>query len=169
MSEPGKPTAGIIDACFVVDTTGSMDAYLEKTKDTVLLLVKNIREKTKKNDISVKFAFVAYRDHPPEEETYVTQFKDLCGEKEILKFIEGLDCNGGGDGAEAVHDGLMEAAKKTSWRKSNKVPSLRYIFHIGDQPPHGREYGGYSESWDDGCPCGITIDDVRENVLEYDR
>lgn len=58
MSDPGKPKAGIIDVCFVVDTTGSMDVYLEKTKDSVKLLVKQIREKTKANDISVRFGFV---------------------------------------------------------------------------------------------------------------
>jgi hypothetical protein len=58
VSDPGKPTAGIIDVCFVVDTTGSMDVFLEKTKDTVKLLVKNIREKTKTHDISVRFGFV---------------------------------------------------------------------------------------------------------------
>ena len=40
MSDPGKPKAGIIDVCFVVDTTGSMDVYLDKTKDSVKMLVK---------------------------------------------------------------------------------------------------------------------------------
>ena len=42
-----------------------MDEYLEKTKDTVETLVSRIKDKTKENDISVMFAFVAYRDHPP--------------------------------------------------------------------------------------------------------
>jgi len=34
----------------------------------------------------------------------------LCNDKEILKFIEKMDCFGGGDGAEAALDGLNAAA-----------------------------------------------------------
>ena len=33
--DPSKPAAGIIDVCFVVDTTGSMDEYLDNTKEAV--------------------------------------------------------------------------------------------------------------------------------------
>jgi hypothetical protein len=69
----GKPAAGIVDVVFVVDTTGSMDEYLLKTTDTVNTLISRIKEKSKEHDISVRFGFVAYRDHPPQEDTYVTK------------------------------------------------------------------------------------------------
>lgn len=55
----------------------------------------------------------------------------------MLDYIKTLDCSGGGDGAEAVFDGLWESSKNTSWRDSKTLPSLRYVFHITDQPPHG--------------------------------
>jgi len=29
-------------------------------------------------------------------------------------------------------DGLLEAAKEIKWRQSSQIPSLRYIFHVGD-------------------------------------
>ena len=54
-----------MDVCFVIDTTGSMDEYLDKITDTVNTLVSKIKEKTKDNDISVRFGLVAYRDHEP--------------------------------------------------------------------------------------------------------
>lgn len=54
-----------------MDTTGSMWEYLEQTKETIKTIVKNISEKSKGEDISVRFGVVCYRDHPPEEPTYV--------------------------------------------------------------------------------------------------
>ena len=101
---------------------------------------------------------MCYRDHPPQEQTYVTEVHDLCSHHEILEAISKADCYGGGDGAEAALDGLNDATQKITWRDSSKLPSLRYIFHICDQPPHGKEFGGYSELWDEGCPCGLKPD-----------
>ena len=57
---------------------------------------------------------------------------------EIIKFINGLNAQGGGDYPEAVLDGLYEAAKAINWRNSWSTPILRYIFHIADAPPHGK-------------------------------
>lgn len=37
-------TAGMVDCVFVVDTTGSMDIYLEKTTDAVMHLVERVKE-----------------------------------------------------------------------------------------------------------------------------
>lgn len=114
--------------------------------------------------MSVRFGLVCYRDHPPQERTYVTEVHDLCSHNDILLAISKADCYGGGDGAEAALDGLNDAAQKITWRDSSKIPSLRYIFHICDQPPHGKEFGGYSQEWDDGCPCGLTPDQVIHRI-----
>lgn len=54
----------------------------------------------------VKFGFVAYRDHGDE---YVTKVRDLTNGNEVLGFINGLVANGGGDGPEAVIDGVYSA------------------------------------------------------------
>jgi len=42
-----------------------MGAYLEKSKETVKTIIRRIKERVDKTEISVKFGFVAYRDHPP--------------------------------------------------------------------------------------------------------
>lgn len=60
-----RPVAGILDVCFVVDTTRSMEEYLEMTKLAVQKLINQIKERTNVNEVSVRFGFVAYRDHPP--------------------------------------------------------------------------------------------------------
>jgi len=41
---------------------------------------------------------------------------------------------------------------------------LRYIFHVCDQPPHGAEFGGYSELWDNGCVCGLKLDEIAHKL-----
>lgn len=57
--------AGMIDCVFCIDTTGSMDEYLQKTKETVSKIVEKVKEQSKGESVSVRFGVVAYRDHPP--------------------------------------------------------------------------------------------------------
>ena len=38
-------------------------------------------------NFDIKYGFVAYRDHPPEEFTYLTKIQDLCSAEEIINFI----------------------------------------------------------------------------------
>ena len=55
-------------------------------------------------------------------------------------------------------DGLYESINKISWSEN----STRYIFHIGDAPPHGKHYypsnDWMNDRFPDGCPCGIKIE-----------
>lgn len=107
-----------------MDTTGSMGSYLARAKKVIEGIIKRIDDKVKGTKIDVKFGFVAYRDHPPQDRTYVTKFNNLDTEENIKKFIETLDTipGGGGDFPEAVMDGLMDAAKLTKWRDSTEFP-----------------------------------------------
>ena len=161
---PGGPVAGMIDVVFCCDTTSSMSSYLAKTKDVVKQLIEKIRNKVVGETIDVKFGFVCYRDHPPEDSSYVIKTKELCDQQEILDFIFKQEAQGGGDFPEAVMDGLWEAATNIKWRNPLGTPTLRYIIHIADAPPHGDEYGvGYS-TWKDGCPCGLKIDKIAHVI-----
>ena len=76
--------------------------------------------------------------------------RSIITQKKIAK----LAANGGGDGPEAVLDGIYAACKKIEWRKhSRKVAVL-----IGDAPPHG--VGAAGDGFPQGCPCKETIDSV---------
>ena len=141
-----------------------MSSYLAKTKDVVKQLIEKIRNKVVGETIDVKFGFVCYRDHPPQDSSYVIKTKELCDQQEILDFIFKQEAQGGGDFPEAVMDGLWEAATNIKWRNPLGTPTLRYIIHIADAPPHGDEYGvGYS-TWKDGCPCGLKIDKIAHVI-----
>ncbi|CAD8063564.1 unnamed protein product [Paramecium primaurelia] len=159
-----KAAAGIVDVVFCVDTTSSMSQYLTQTKNTVKEIIKNIKNKAQNEDISVKFGFVCYRDHPPQDVSYITKIQDLCGEDEIIKFIDQQDANGGGDTPEAVLDGLYDAAKKIEWRDPTRTPSLRYIFHVADAPPHGKEFTDQYSQWPNGVPSGVNLDKVAHVI-----
>lgn len=37
----------------------------------------SIQEKVSVTNLQLRFAIVAYRDHPPQDETYVTNIKDF--------------------------------------------------------------------------------------------
>lgn len=158
------PIAGMIDVVFCCDTTASMGSYLLKTKEVIMLLIEKIALKVQNEAIDLKFGFVCYRDHPPEDLTYVIQAKNLCSSTELLSFLANQNAAGGGDLPEAVLDGLWEAAANMSWRNPIGTPTLRYIIHIADAPPHGELYGMASHRWKEGCPCGLTIEKIAHVI-----
>lgn len=67
-------------------------------------------------------ALVEYRDHPPQETTFVTRKHDFTPSvKEMKKWLERCSAVGGGDAPEAVADGLQDALNLT-WRlKATKI------------------------------------------------
>jgi hypothetical protein len=154
-------TSNLIDICFCCDTTGSMGGYLSASKDAIKAICDSV------TSCNVLFGFVAYRDHPPEDTSYVTQTFDLTNYSGIMSFVNSLSAGGGGDFPEAVMDGLFDSINKMSWREN----SNRYIFHILDAPPHGTKYYSGATRWPSGCPCGITIEMIgrklKDNKIKY--
>ncbi len=42
---------------------------------------------------------------------------------------------------------------------------MKYLFHIGDAPPHGKLYSdGSGDHWPGGCPCGIEIETLAAQM-----
>ena len=57
-----------VDLVFVVDCTGSMGSYIDETKENVNFIARTIS----RTAFNVRFALIQYRDHPPEEESFVS-------------------------------------------------------------------------------------------------
>ena len=88
-----------LDIVFCCDTTGSMSSYINESKQTIRRIIQASQ------DIKdVKFRFVGYRDHPPEDVTYITSSnpENLTDATTIIRFIETLNATGGGDGPEVL-------------------------------------------------------------------
>ena len=132
------PAFGFVDVCFCVDATGSMAGQLAQVQSAIVSIIKKIESKVATEGITLRFAIVTYRDHPPQQSSYVTMIKDFTDAQEAIEYVNKLTASGGGDEPEAAHDGLMDSCQKLNWVQLPGTPMLRYIFHIADAPPHGK-------------------------------
>ena len=122
--------AQITDLAFLVDCTGSMDAYIQTVKNEIYQIVENIREDHP--DVKLQVAFVGYRDHTDEKRIETLPFTDNYSEFKI--FVGGIVAQGGGDTAEDVFGGLEEAGK-LNWKSPCRV-----LMHFADAPCHGSRF-----------------------------
>ena len=155
-----------VDLCFAIDTTGSMGSFIHEAQqhllDTLSLLSSD-------SSIDLQVGLVEYRDHPPQDESFITRVYPLTGKfKEMQKKINKLKADGGGDGPEAVYRGVFDACDRTKWRPH----SCRFVLLVGDAPPHG--FGAWLQTmkpdgknrrsrydaWPEGCPSGLDVQAV---------
>ena len=102
-----------VDLAFIVDCTGSMGSYIRQAQKHI----RTIAETVSRTAFSVKLALVEYRDHPPQDSTFVTKVHDFTfSVSEMKTWVDGMSANGGGDAPEAVASALVEATK-LSYRK----------------------------------------------------
>lgn len=143
-----------LDLAFVVDTTGSMGAFIQTAQRQMIALLQGLSTSIA-TPLDLRLAVVEYRDHPPQDHSFVARAHEFSKDlRQVQKTINALKPDGGGDGPEAVYDGLSAACEKLAWRDH----SQRLVVLIGDAPPHGWYRGG--DGFPDGCPCGQTPDSV---------
>jgi Mg-chelatase subunit ChlD len=136
-----------LDVVFVIDTTGSMASCINQVQKKLNYLAKTIAASSARPDVA--FGVVAYRDHPPQDLTYVTQVHPVSRElAKVQHVINGLQADGGGDVPEAVMDGLWDALQDSQWRAS----SYKTIVLVGDAPAHKR------------CPRELTFDMIIQEA-----
>jgi hypothetical protein len=137
---------GQLDIVFAVDNTGSMGPYIENVKLKILEIIRTIKKEELCRRLRV--GLVSYRDHPPEESSYVAMKYELSDDTaKIEDYVKKMAASGGGDGPEAVCDAMNLANRMEFHNESAKV-----IVLIGDAPPHGVEPDG--DSFPKGCPDG---------------
>jgi Mg-chelatase subunit ChlD len=137
---------GELDLVFLVDATGSMGPYIEEVQRHLVSLVRALRVSPLCK--SLRVGVVSYRDHPPEETSYVTRTLELTDDMEVVSSaVQQLSARGGGDGPEAVTDGLFQLPR-LAWRPG----AAKAVVWFGDAPPHGVEPAG--DGFPGGCPCG---------------
>lgn len=137
---------GELDLVFLVDATGSMGAYIAQVRERLLELVDALRASPLCK--SLRLGLVTYRDHPPQELSYVTEVSPLSTEVEKVRAdVLRMFASGGGDGPEAVTDGLVDVVR-LDWRAS----AAKAVVWFGDAPPHGVEPA--NDGFPGGCPCG---------------
>jgi hypothetical protein len=136
-----------IDVAFILDATGSMGPYIDEAKRMITDITNKILRENP--DLNIRVALVLYRDHPPQEYSFVTQVHDFVTVDEFNAIIAPVYASGGGDHPEAVWDGV-DATFGLSWREG----ADRAAYLIGDAPPHNQ------------CLCGITPEALIESLWE---
>ena len=102
----------LLDLVFLMDCTGSMGSYIESAEESIRQVVEEIVAQQKSD---IRLSLVEYRDHPPQDTTFVTLSHDFTHSiKKMKRWLEKCEAVGGGDEPEAVADGLNEVLK-LSW------------------------------------------------------
>ena len=136
----------LLDLAFAMDCTSSMGSFIASAKNNILQIVEKIVASEKSD---VRLALVNYRDHPPQDSTFVTEVHDFTPSPKTMKdWLANSSALGGGDIPEAVADGLHDVLK-LSWREE----ATKICVCISDAPPHG--LGASGDCFPDGCPAGI--------------
>lgn len=155
--ELAKHDSAILDLAFAMDCTGSMGSYIATAQQNIRDIVESIVSSEKSN---VRLALVEYRDHPPQDATYVTRTHDFTASVSQMKqWLDGCSAQGGGDCPEAVADALHDVLK-LSWREE----ATKICVLISDAPPHGLAEAG--DSFPDGCPAGLDPIDITRQLAE---
>jgi Mg-chelatase subunit ChlD len=149
-----------VDLVFAIDCTGSMGPYIKEARENIKHISDEIVRAEK---VNLHLALVEYRDHPPQDSTFVTHVLDFTESSEDMKTrLDECTATGGGDTPEAIAD-AMQALLKLSWRRD----STKVCIFIADSPPHA--IGCSGDGFPEACPCGLdpmtTIFEIAEKAI----
>ena len=82
----------------------------------------------------IRLGLVEFKDHPPEDRTFVTRAHDFTRcKKTMRRWLCDARAGGGGDYPEAVADAFRAALRELTWR----VDATKICVLITDSIPHG--------------------------------
>ena len=87
--EPGSE----LDLCFICDCTASMGAYIQAAQANITTIVERI---SSQHGTGVRFGLISYRDHPPEDHSYVTKSFPFTEERaKMSEYVNTMSPEGG--------------------------------------------------------------------------
>ncbi|CUA71102.1 hypothetical protein RSOLAG22IIIB_09314 [Rhizoctonia solani] len=150
-----------LDVLFLQDFTYSQNPYINQSIREINEVCNSLL-RLSEGDLAVedmRFGLIAFRDHPPEDDTFVSkQFDFTSSASTMASYLSSLTIEGGGDGPEAQCDALFDALQSPWNEKATKVAVL-----ITDAPPHG--LGEESDGFPNGCPCGHDPLQMADEML----
>lgn len=123
------PARAKLDLVFMVDATGSMADEIDKLRDSLQGIVRDIAQLPSNPDICL--GLVTYRDRGDE---YFVRGWDLNNNVAgFQKVLDGVRANGGGDYPEAMNEAFDHAVQAMNWRGAS---TTRLLVSLADAPPH---------------------------------
>jgi len=133
-----------------------MSSYIQSAQQNIRKIAEEIHASEAKD---ARYALVCYRDHPPQDNTYVTQVFNFTNSiQNLQQSINTMQAHGGGDYPESVCCAL-KAVLDLDYRKS----AVKICVLIADAPPHG--INEPTDSLPGGCPDGVDPLDVVEKMM----
>ncbi|MFD2110691.1 vWA domain-containing protein [Thiorhodococcus fuscus] len=130
LSLPDTAQTPVIEAVFVLDTTGSMGGLIQAAKDKIWSIATSMASARPTPEI--RMGLVAYRDRGDD---YVTRVVDLSSDLDAIQAqLMRFQAQGGGDGPESVNQALNDALHRIGWSQGTGV--YRVIFLVGDAEAH---------------------------------
>lgn len=121
-----------------------MGEYIASAQENIRAIMAKIRA----SDSDARYGLVAYRDHPPQDSTFVTRtFPFTSSASTMQRNVDWMSAAGGGDGPEAV-SAALHATLVMPWRSE----AAKVVVLIADAPPHG--LGERGDGFPNGCPLG---------------
>jgi hypothetical protein len=148
------------------DTTGSQGPYIKAARQAIGGICDKISAASEISKDQLRFGLIAFRDHPPQDNTYVTKQFGFTSDIEVMqKNLSSLVASGGGDGPEA-QTAALAASLDLDWAEG----AIKMVVLITDSPPHGlgEKGDGFSKSPDRKFIHLILLLVITELSLEND-
>ena len=154
-----------LDILFIIDSTNSINTFLEDIKQNFLMIIDEIITKCPTSIMHV--GFIAYTDFSElyfgisyKDVDFIKITKNEEGKKEIFQKINELKSDGGGDTCEDL-TGAFQLSLKKSWQGFSKFAIL-----ATDAPCHGKEF--HDPEIEDNYPEGDPEKrDIKKYVQEF--
>jgi len=119
-----------VEVVFCLDATSSMSGLIAAAKEKILTIASSIAASDSAPDI--RMGMVYYRDRT---DAFITKVSPLTVQMDALYAeLRSVQAQGGGDFPESVNAALAAAVNDMRWSQDTTV--LKYIFLVGDAPPH---------------------------------
>jgi len=139
-----------VDLLFVMDCTGSMGSWIKVTVEKILLIAEQARELY--SNIILRIGFIGYRDIDDNGRIEICDFSEDI--ESVRIFINRMRAYGGGDAPEDIA-GALNSALTITWKSVTRL-----LIHFADAPCHGRKYHNVNDTYPDGDPDGLNIEDI---------
>lgn len=140
----------IVEICFVMDCTGSMEKWIQACKQHINGIATGVQKQLKevfdKNSI-LRMAFVGYRDYKDADRFDWIDFHPVSNLQAVEKKIADQKATGGDDLCEDVQGGLAKALQ-LNWTKDNKSRPAQILVWVGDYPGHTEFCHNQGSKWD---------------------
>ena len=142
-----------VDMVFMMDTTGSMDSYLEECKNKVIDIMHVVQQRRGSSTAPIRFNAVTYKDYDVSTDPSIrTKDSGFTEAASVQDWLRSQGCGGGGDCCEDVAGGL-DRVENADWQSA-----VRILVWIADAPCHGTHLsglGGRYDSYPQGDPGGL--------------